>query len=693
MFTRRLRVLLKLSDKQTFLRSSRDYVEPNLKFSTISSFQSLQIRSGTTLKRSIFSSEKIEGYSNLSQTSDQPECLEEEDPSQIHPTHGAYRMTENRRAYLVLENNPRYKKTVIPRIIPDERFPEETIKKILRKEWTLSSNVSDIIESFRILSYDARSHDKRITDEHTPIFEKLTSVVKDLVTDQIWQLLRYVEMWYPMATYPKSRALTALEDALDNECYKRSLEWDADDLLKTCDLFYHLRRSRQSKFTGFALKKLGLKPCKMSSDNYIHYMYLLNVGRKPWINMYELEYRLEGIVEEFTTEELAIIAMGFFKTATPIRNPALSGHIVQKCVNDMKDLDEIFISAIMKMARLSVHLRDRDILRNLFHRFKIRIDTISTPCLVHTAHTAATTLIFEKEVMDLIMNELIKRDLSGARLKDIERLLFSLMIFNYPKDFPLYELAINQLKNPVRTSERNKFAVTYICCLMYLSHMDIYPLDIITNIMDPQYLKDVYRNNAFKIGREYLTLECGLKVEVPEYQGPFLPERVYNYLAKRYASDVVWREDPSVRVQTYQKFLFEVVHYLKTIVGENNYFMDQVLPQHQRADIILCVDVDNNFISAERMLLECPTFTVKFAPERLKYRWFAMTLASHNQLFRGSSILSGTSNAKLRQLTKAGYTPITVMLPTWTNLKEAERHQYLRNLVTQHINNKEYISS
>ncbi|XP_015123058.1 uncharacterized protein LOC107045330 [Diachasma alloeum] len=694
MFARRLRVFLKIGDKKTFLRSSRDYVEPNLKFSTIPPSKPLQFPSGRTLKRSIFSTEKIEGYSNLSQTSDQPENADDEDPSEHHPIHGSYRNTENRLAYSVLRNNPRYKKTIVPPIIPDEKFPEETIENILRKQWAATSDVSEVIENFRILSYDARSNNKKFTDEHIAILEKLTSIVKELLTDQMWLLLRYVEMWYPMPLKTKLRALTTLEDALDEECWKRSLEWDANDLLMTCDLFYHLRRLGQSKFTGYAMKKLGSKPSKMSSDNYPHYMYLLNAGRKPHINMYELEYRLEAIVEEFNPEELAIIAMGFFKTATLIRNPALSGHIIQKCIDNMATLDEIYISAIMKMARLSVHLRDREILRGLLRRFKIRINTISTACLVHTAHTGSATLVYEKEVMDLIMNELVKRGLSDARLKDIERILFSLMIFNYPKDFPLYEMAVEELRNPVRTTERKKFAITYACSLMYLSLADIYPLDIINSIMNPEYLKEVYRNNAFKIGREYLTLECGLKLEVPEYEGPFLPERIYNYLAKRYASGVVWRDDPLTQTQTYHKFLFEVVHYLKAIVGENNYFIDQVLPQYQRGDIILCMDSQNNFISPEEMLLKCPQFRLKFTPERTKnYKWFAVVLASHNHMFRESTLLSGTSNAKLRHLTRAGYTPITIMLSTWTKFKEAERQEFLRDVLTEHINNKEHTSS
>ncbi|XP_011297761.1 uncharacterized protein [Fopius arisanus] len=689
MFSRRVRMLLKIRDQSSLLRSSRDYVEPNLNFSIVTPRKS----SSPSPKSSCFSTQKIKGYSKLSQVP-QASAIPD-DPSDEDCSHDGsnrpIRMTENRRAYEVLQSD-RYKKTIIRKIIPDEEFSEETIENILQREWTETPEVSKLMENFRILSYDARSKNKKFTDRHIKILERLQLVCKDLLTDQIWLLLRYLEMWYPMEIKTRLRALTALEDALDDECYRRGIDWDADDLLMTCDLFYHLRRARQSKFIGFAMKKLGLKPTKMSSDNYPHYMYLLSIGRKPYINMYELEYRLEAIVEEFNAEELAVIAMGFFKTETSIRNPALSGHIVQKCVDNMNNLDEIFISAVMKMARHSVHLRDREILRTLLRRFRLRIDDISTASLVHAAHTGATSLVFEKEAMDAIMNKLVEKGLSDARLKDIERLLFCLMIFNYPKEFPLYELALKELRNPVRTTERQKFAVTYACSLMYLSHVNIYPLDIIGRIMNHEYIKQIYKNNAFKVGREYLTLESGLKIEVPEYKGPFLPERIYNFLARRYASDVVWREDPSDRVQTYHKFLFEVVHYLKEMVGEKNLFIDQVLPQFQRADLIFCVDNDNNFIPSEPMLKKCPTFQVKFAPETASLRWFVVVLATHNHLFRGTAELSGSVETKLRQLTRIGYTPITIVLPTWTKLKEAERSDYLRNVITKTINNKKPVS-
>lgn len=67
---------------------------------------------------------------------------------------------------------------------------------------------------------------------------------------------------------------------------------------------------------------------------------------------------------------------------------------------------------------------------------------------------------------------------------------------------------------------------------MHLSYADIYPHDLIAKVLSPEFLKEVFNNNAFKIGRECMVVDMGLKIEVPEYKGPFLPDRVINYLSK-----------------------------------------------------------------------------------------------------------------------------------------------------------------
>lgn len=77
-----------------------------------------------------------------------------------------------------------------------------------------------------------------------------------------------------------------------------------------------------------------------------------------------------------------------------------------------------------------------------------------------------------------------------------------------------------------------RFHRSFISSLMYLSHAGIYPLDILQRVMHPDYLRNMYNNNSFKVGHPYLILESGLQIEVPEYKGPTLPPKIRNYLVK-----------------------------------------------------------------------------------------------------------------------------------------------------------------
>lgn len=78
----------------------------------------------------------------------------------------------------------------------------------------------------------------------------------------------------------------------------------------------------------------------------------------------------------------------------------------------------------------------------------------------------------------------------------------------------------------------NRFPRTFATSLKYLVQTEIYPLDLIKKAMDHDYLKAVYKNNAYRIGREYLEINSSIQIDVPEYQGPFLPPKILSYLTK-----------------------------------------------------------------------------------------------------------------------------------------------------------------
>lgn len=78
----------------------------------------------------------------------------------------------------------------------------------------------------------------------------------------------------------------------------------------------------------------------------------------------------------------------------------------------------------------------------------------------------------------------------------------------------------------------SRYPKTIPTTLTHFSFANIYPIDLIKKSFDPEFLNTVYGNNAYKIGWDYFSLENNLKIDLPEYDGPFLMPSILEYHAK-----------------------------------------------------------------------------------------------------------------------------------------------------------------
>ncbi|XP_074097160.1 FAST kinase domain-containing protein 5, mitochondrial [Cotesia typhae] len=694
MFSRRLRILLSVQKQLSRVRFQSAAITRQVNLKTVCNDQQKTITNSKqihtlspALHQYVKHSNSQSQNSQLKYDNDEENDSEsEEEDAESSEKGTGVRLTENLYAYKILKNSSKVS-TIVPLLIPEEDVPEDVVARILEKNHE-DYSPTEVLEDFRLLSFHrGRQKTGLLTAEkHQNILQTLKKYLNDFSDEELWSLFQYIELWYPMKLSTKQPLLIELEKAMDQECLMRMNIWSVDEWLKTCDLWYHLRQLRESKFVFRCMKKLGRKPSKLTAGNYLHYMFLFNISRKADLNMYELEYRLEKCVNQFNGNELGIISMGFFKTCTPIINPALLEKIIDNCIKDINQIEEISFTAIMKITRYSIGLNNLGKFRKLLYAVKPRIPSASTTTLVHTAHAAATVLAYEKEVIDEVLDKFVSC-ISTARLKDLERMLFSLAIFKYPKESPQYKLIIDELRNPRRTAELKKFSKCLTTSLMHLSYADIYPQDLIAKVLSPEYLKEVFNNNAFRIGRECMVVDMGLKIEVPEYKGPFLPERVINYLSKRYSSSEIDVGDPTGKVPSFQRFTLEFVQLLKEAVGSKDIIVLQVLPHLQRSEVLMCIDKENKIVPATPYFQKIDFSSIKYAPkEPTDCRWLAFILASHNHLFRGTTEPCGTLEAKIRQLKKIGYHPIVVPHASWYQSVKTlkEKKQYLKELLLQH---------
>lgn len=347
MFTRRLHLLFNKQIQKTYcgFHASNHFHKVNLTFAHYCSlkYNNVYLRSQTLCIHSKRSN------SNLS-------SIKENDIDDIDDSinNNSYeqipKMTENAFSYSILCNSDKYNKTIVPRITPEGNIPHNVIEEILAKNYDDFSS-TELLEDFKTLSLYARLNSIEPSNIHSKLVNLLSNYVPTFSDDQLSDLLKYMELWHLIGLHNKTGVFKELFSKIDETLLIRLNDFTVDQMLMNCDLIYHLKSFRNSKFLNKVMMKLGTKPKKLSAENYVHYMYLFVVTREPAINMYELEYALESIIDEYSANELGIIALAFFKTKTPIRNPALLDKMVNKCICDMDHMGEIAISAIMKIAR------------------------------------------------------------------------------------------------------------------------------------------------------------------------------------------------------------------------------------------------------------------------------------------------------------------------------------------------------
>lgn len=166
------------------------------------------------------------------------------------------------------------------------------------------------------------------------------------------------------------------------------------------------------------------------------------------------------------------------------------------------------------------------------------------------------------------MNEIVQNfaeETHNLRLKDIERVVFTLMLYNYIPDncTDILQIFAEELRRPERREEINKYPKSYISCVNYMVTMAYLPSDLISTALHPIMLKSMENiQNYSDIGREVMELDCMLDIEAPAgYRGNRLEQRKKQELVATYARrcrlprDAVNNPRPGSSVATHQEKL------------------------------------------------------------------------------------------------------------------------------------------
>nr|CAI5843552.1 unnamed protein product [Callosobruchus analis] len=254
-----------------------------------------------------------------------------------------YPFNENAFAYNIISKD----------LLPKIEIPPTGVGTLKEFECILNKNyrkatASEIVKAFKgVKKYCI---DNGITIEDLR-FDKMVDGLMDhcekLTYVELVELLEYLSE-LPLACGHDAHNFHDIWSCLDDICCWQMVEWSVDQSFTIANLWYKLNLARLCDYIFLLLERLSKKADKLNKHQLTNIMFYFNVCRKRSVD-FEYEFALSKKVNEMNIDELAVVAMGYFKTKTKIKIPAIMEAMVGSVCESTKSIDDIPLSAVMKV--------------------------------------------------------------------------------------------------------------------------------------------------------------------------------------------------------------------------------------------------------------------------------------------------------------------------------------------------------
>ncbi|XP_015178803.1 PREDICTED: uncharacterized protein LOC107067647 [Polistes dominula] len=592
-------------------------------------------------------------------------------------------LTENQYARNYFLNSVHYNKTTVPQRKLEVIISDAEAEELLNKDWS-TATINDLVSALKRLSHHIENQSDHDVMHQLPKYNLILHALKKNSNHLTYDLLE--EILISLIPFQKHLGRTKefkdLMASLDNYCAKQYINWPIESMFLISDAFYCLYYYN-SNFVWKFMRKMNSKLNKLTTNNLVQLMFLVNIRRDNPLNMYEVESVLDQHLDDLTINELGLIAMGFFKSKSKIRDSALLKQMTDRLARDINIVDKISLTSLLKLIRYSMKFNELENLKLLMKCISPMLPTYDFQSLGHIVHVFAKAHLYSKPFMDVIITSFFN-NIEKARLKDIEKLTFALCIYSFESTHPIWNKIVDELTCRISNDKKEifKFPWIFVSIIRYLCFSNVYPLHLIKLVLDPSYVSIRCKGNVYLIGWEYSIIEYCVKVEQPEYTGPFLSENILLTSTKRH-----WKIMDLENSSLIRKIFNEVMFVLKeTVVKDVDLYNGRVLPQFVKNNIVVGIDEHQNFISAKPILSKKSETDIKRVddtfPENIK--WLIFVVFHYKHTIRETNSPTGILMAKLRQLKLIGYTPIVVSSHEWFQLggNIEGKTNYLKNLIT-----------
>lgn len=215
------------------------------------------------------------------------------------------------------------------------------------------------------------------------------------------------------------------------------------------------------------------------------------------------------------------------------------------------------------------------------------MDRLSPTSVLHVALVGTTLQKFHRETLTKAAEILVKdfHDPSKIRLKDIERLLLSLTLFDFdPKTKPdVFQAAYEALHSEKRAVEFEKFPRCICCSLYHLGIRGMFSYKLLDRVLDMGFINETYGKEIKYFPRELMFLDNTVEIECKDYKGKRLPLHLKRKAIK-YMIEFPPSEEQYKKLTQSEKVFLDVRDQVKKVVKEDKFLaIEHVLPHFDRA--------------------------------------------------------------------------------------------------------------
>lgn len=589
-------------------------------------------------------------------------------------------LSEHKIMFNLLKESVHYKNTIMrPTNTKVFVTPEEI--EILFSRFKSPKTALDCFEAIKKLTYYYLNNNS-LNDEicHMVLNASVTKL-SELNDQQIQKLMQHLIVINDSLKHLPS--YYSFMKKLDEECLKRFFVFDPSQMLLINSVFYQLELCK-SNYMWRSLRKLGSKPHKLTSKNLVQFFFFLSLCNVPDLPMFDIQHTLEDRMNHIIGDEIGIIARGYFMNERRISNTLLLKKMLIQIANSVKIMHNSTIGATLKILRYSSQSQCCDLQNQflfLLKHLQPELARLPLVTLTHIAHTCGSIRTYDRDLIDNILRRMLN-EIKLARLKDIERISFLVCTLTPCAEYQseCHEI-VNELMQTYQSSRMEEiklYSKSLLRSLIFLIHKNIYPEELITHVLNPAFIKHIQQNNMNNLTNDILYLNCSVQIEVPNYTGPLLNQKLYTCLIKKYCKHSnVHNRHPNILLRN------EIVFLCKEKLGIHPY-VDQILPHFNSDDIVFGLDEHDKYIAVEPILSVMPHGSIKRVNDNdlRKIQWKIFIFLTNRFNIQGRDGYISYAHTLFRQLKSIGYTPIPICTDKWEKLvTENEKCNYLKQLI------------